>query len=75
MVGRTYNRPPYSDSAILVPLSEDIQKSSMKEYLMKPSEILSFYCSKTIVVSAKTRKSAEVTKNKVPGRPKLSSMF
>ena len=42
---------------------------------MKPSEILSFYCSKTIVVSAKTRKSAEVTKNKVPGRPKLSSMI
>ena len=42
---------------------------------MNPSEILSFYCSKTVVVSAKTQKSPEVTKNKAPGRPKLSSMF
>lgn len=56
-------------------LDTEIQGHALKNNLMAPATLLYHYCTKPIVVVAKTRRKDEVVKNRVPGRPKQNSMF
>ena len=56
-------------------LAKDIQVDALKANILTPSEILALYCTRSVVVTPGTRRTKEVTKLKVPSKPKPSAML